>query len=155
MTSLHIVSQTHPEAGEIKHDPVCFTSWFWWIWSPSVSFIKIKVHIFALDSSSVTGQTRKTFLALRFYHLITEMKRLKSSCFPLQHCLWMWHSSVCLFLSFILAFVLWVTDRIWININDFAIRHESLSLLLTCLQEHLVGGVVSISSFKKDQCNPE
>lgn len=29
---------------------------------------------------------------------------------------------VCLFsLSFILAFVLWVTDRIWINIIDFAI----------------------------------
>lgn len=36
----------------------------------------------------------------------------KELMFPLQHCPWMWHSSVCLFLSFILAFVLWVTDRI-------------------------------------------
>lgn len=37
MASLHIISQSHPEAGEIKHDdPVYSTPWFWWIWSPSV-----------------------------------------------------------------------------------------------------------------------
>lgn len=64
----HGFSQSHPEAGEIKHDPVYFTSW---IWSPyarkchslNKGFTSSCAQFNEADSSSLIGHARLSWLS--------------------------------------------------------------------------------------------
>lgn len=130
MASLHIISQSHPEAGEIKHDPVYFTPWFWWIWSPSArkchSLNKGSLH-FVLSLMRPIHLLLDTQDFLDSQDLSSDVRdeTFKELMFPAA-ALSVDVAFFCLFLSFILAFVPWVTERIWINIIDFAIWNQCL-----------------------------